>query len=118
MFTDPQSITYAAAAKSLPAISRDDESSEYKLNDAGVVYDLILQHQFAKRNRVTAKLRRDSYSADPLIPANSIPASVSASFTVDFPNTGVTATQAQDLANALILWLTSANVLKLINGET
>lgn len=117
MFADPQIVTYAAASKSLPAIGGDDDSREYKLNDGGVVYDLILQHQFAKRNRVTAKLRRDSFSADPLVPANSIPASVSCSVTIDFPNVGVTAAEAQSLANALIGWATSANVLRMINGE-
>lgn len=118
MLTDPQTITYAAASKVLPAISRGETSSSYKLNDAGVVYDLTVSHQFAKRNRVTARLKRDSFADDPLIESTNVLASITASFTIDFPTVGVTATNAQDLANALTAWLTSATILKLVNGET
>jgi hypothetical protein len=118
LFADPQSITYAAAAKSLPAIGRGDTSSEYKLNDSGVVYDLILSHQFAKRNRIVVRLRRDAYVTDPLVPANSQLASMTATFTMDFPTTGYTTTDAQNLGNALVSFLTSGNILKIANGET
>lgn len=118
MFTDPQTVTYAAAAKALPAIGRGDNESTYRLNDAGVVYDLSLSHQFAKRNRVVARLRRDSFADDPLVDSSNILASMTATFTIDFPTSGVTVTDAQNLGNALVAWLTSANVLKLANGET
>jgi len=118
VFADPQSVTYAAAAKSLPAISRGEDSSEYKLNDAGVVFDLIMSHQFKARNRVNVRLRRDAYATDPLIPTSNILASMTASFTLDFPNVGYTVADAQNLGNALVAYLTSANILKLANGET
>jgi hypothetical protein len=45
-------------------------------------------------------------------------ASMTTTITVDFPTTGLTVTDAQALANALIAWATSANVLKLVSGET
>ncbi|DAD52157.1 coat protein [ssRNA phage Esthiorhiza.2_19] len=118
MFSDPVSITYATVAKSLARIGSTDTQSEYKLNDSGVVYDLILSHQFAKRNRAVARLRRDAAVSDPIIPTQNILASMTASITVDFPTAGYTAADAQNLANALIAWATSANILKLINGET
>jgi len=118
MFADPQSVTYATVAKSLPAIGRNETQSEYKLNDSGVVYDLILAHQFGKRNRAVARLRRDSFASDPLVPANNILGSMTATLTVDFPTVGLTAADAQALAKALIAWATDANVLKLVNGET
>lgn len=118
MFSDPQSVTYATVAKSLPAIGRTAENSEYKLNDAGVVYDLTLSHQFKARNRVVARLRRDSFAEDPIKPTQNILASMTASFTLDFPTTGLTVADAQALGNALVAWLTSANLLKLANGET
>ncbi|DAD50255.1 coat protein [ssRNA phage Gerhypos.4_35] len=118
MFSDPQVVTYAAAAKSLPAISRGDAQSEYKLNDSGVIYDLTIAHQFKARNRVSARLRRDSYASDPLAPASNVLASATVSFVIDFPNVGVTGTDAQSLAKALIGFLTDANVLKMVNGET
>lgn len=118
MFADPQSVTYAAAAKSLPAIGRGDSQSEYKLNDSGVVYSLTLSHQFKTRNRVVARLRRDSAVTDPLIPAQNIQASMSATFTMDFPTAGLSTTDAQSLGKALVAWLSDANLLKMANGET
>jgi hypothetical protein len=118
VFTDPQSVTYATVAKSLPAISRGESASSYRLNDSGVVYDLTLSHQFAKRNRAVARLKRDVYAADALVPTQFALASMTATLTMDFPTTGYTASDARDLANALTAFLTSANLLKLANGET
>ena len=118
MFADPQSVTYNAVAKSLPAIGRSDSQSEYKLNDAGVVYDLIISHQFKARNRAVVRLKRDAFVADALVPAQNVLASMSATFTIDFPTTGYTAADAQNLGNALVAWLTSGNILKVVNGET
>lgn len=118
MFTDPQSVTYATVAKSLAAISRGDESSVYRLDDSGVVYQLTLSHQFKNRKRVVARLQRNSYSSDPLIPSQNILASMTATMTIDFPNAGLAATDAQSLAKALVGWLSDANILKLANGET
>jgi hypothetical protein len=118
MFSDPQPITYSAVAKSLARIDSPPGASEYRLNDSGTVYDLILSHQFAKRNRAVARLRRDAFATDPLVPAQNILASATATFTADFPTTGLTATDAQLLGNALVAWLTPANLLRLVNGET
>lgn len=118
MFSDPQSVTYNAVAKSLPAISRGEEQSVYRLDDSGVVYTFQISHQFAKRKRAVVRLQRSSYSADPLVPAQNLLASATATLTVDFPNYGMTATDAQLLAKALVGWLSDANILKAVNGET
>jgi hypothetical protein len=118
VFADPQALTYAAVSKSLPAIGRNETQSEYKLNDSGTLYGFILSHQFKTRNRVVARFQRTAASADPLIPTQNILASATASFTLDFPNVGVTPTDAQNLGKALVAWLTDANLLKMINGET
>lgn len=118
MFADPQSVTYATVAKSLAAISRGDESSTYRLDDSGVVYQLQLGHQFKQRKRVVARLQRTSFASDPLVPANNLLASMTATLTLDFPNVALTATDAQNLGKALVGWLSDANILKLANGET
>lgn len=118
VFSDPQSVTYSTVAKSLPAIGRSDSQSEYKLNDSGVVYDLILSHQFKARNRVVARLQRDSAVSDPLVPAQNILASMTATMTIDFPKVGLSTADAQALGKALRDWLTDANILKLVGGET
>lgn len=119
MFADPQTVTYATVAKSLAAVSRGNDSSSYKLNDSGVVYTMLLSHQFKpRRTRAVARLQRDAFASDPLAPANNVLASMTASFTIDFPTVGLTAADAQNLANALTAWATPANILKLANGET
>lgn len=119
MFADPQSITYATVAKSLPAISRSADQSEYKLFDSGgVVYDLRLGHTFKSRSRAFARIQRDSFSSDPLVPANNLLASMSATISFDYPNFGLTVSDIQNLGAALTGWATAANILKLVSGET
>lgn len=118
MFADPQSVTYVTVAKSLAAVGRSADQSEYKLNDAGVVFSLILSHQFKTRSRVVARLRRDNYASDPLVPAQNILASMTATLTIDFPQVGLTPADAVSLAKALRDWASDANLLKLVNGET
>jgi hypothetical protein len=118
VFSDPQSVTYATVAKSLPAIGRTDSESTYRLDDNGVKYTLTLSHQYKARNRVAARLRRDSFVSDPLVPANSMLASMTCSFTLDFPNTGLAGSDVQSLGKALVGFLSDANILKLVNGET
>jgi len=119
MFADPQSVTYATVAKSLPAIGRNETQSEYRLDDSGgVVFDFTISHQFKARNRAVARLRRDSIVTNPLNTATSVAASMTATFTLDFPPQVLTAADAQALGNALVAWLTSSNILKMANGET
>jgi len=120
MLADPQSVTYNAVAKSLAAISRGDDQSTYFLNDSGVKYTLNVLHTFKKggRNRVVARLNRESYATDPLVPADNIIAGMTATVTFDFPDFGLVNTDVQNLGNALTAWLSSANILKLVNGET
>lgn len=119
MFADPQSITYATVAKTLPTIGRDDNASRYRLNDSGTVYDLTLSHQFKPvRTRTVARLQRDAIVANPMNSAQNMGASMTATLTMDFPVSGLTPADAQTLATALVAWATPANLLKLASGET
>jgi hypothetical protein len=117
VFADPQSVTYSGAAKSLPKIGGNQDQSSFRMNDSGVTYELTIGHSFKARTRVFARLRRDSYVADPLVPANSIGASMTATLTIDFPNTGVMPSDALALGNALVAWATSARLTQLTGGE-
>lgn len=118
MFSDPQSITYAAVAKSLPAISRGDSQSVYQLNDSGTVYTLSLSHQFKTRNRCVARLQRDAYVADAVVPAQNVRASMTATVTLDYPTAGYTLSDVQAIGKCLVALLTDATILKLAGGET
>lgn len=118
MFADPQSVTYNTVAKSLVTTARGDNSSVYELNDSGVKYKLTLSHQYSKRNRVAARLERETYASDPIVPAQNILAGATVTFVMDFPNVGLLPIDVSYLAQALVDWLTDANLLKLINNET
>lgn len=118
MLADPQGVTYAGAAVSLPRTGTDANASTYKTQVAGVDYSLIVRHDSKKRNRANVSLRRESAVTDPLVPANSIRASMSASFTLDFPTSGLTTADAQALGKALVGFLTDAILLKVAGGET
>lgn len=120
MFADPQSVTYATVAKSLVKIDNPPGSGVYGLNDSGVVYNLALSHQLKAtgRNRVVSRLTRSAFAADVLVPAQNILASATSSFTLDFPSYGLTAADIQALGVAHVGWLSSANILRLIQGET
>lgn len=119
MLSDPQSITYASADKSLPAISRGTDSSVYAFNDSGVDYTLTVSHAFAKRNRAIVRLTRSSYASDVLVPANSVLASMSVTLTMDWPVTGLSVADITNAANALVAYLgTSGLVGRIAGGET
>lgn len=134
MFTEPLSLTYAGASKSLPRTGTSQNESVYRLVEAGgTSLELRLSHQFAdvsrsqgkaakgagqqQRNRAVARLTRQALVSDPLVTGQSVPSSWTATLTIDFPVL-VTATDAQALANALTGFLSSGNILKLASGET
>jgi len=122
VFADPQSVTYNGSAKSLPAVSRGEDKSVYRLVDSGVLYELTLSHSDnGKRSRAVARLVRTAAVADVLVPANNVVASMSATITVDFPDTGYTPTDAGYLIRALGGWLSASTYTaadKLLNFET
>lgn len=118
MLADPQSVTYATVAKNLPAISRGESSSKYQLNDGSATFELQISHAFKARNRVVARLSRETYVADPIHPTQFILAGMTATVTMDFPRVGLLPSDAQALAKALVGYLTDATILKLANGET
>lgn len=119
MLSDPQSITYATVSKSLPRIDTGPAGSIYQLNDSGTIYNLTISHQFAKRNRAVVRLRRDSFATDPLTPANSLLASMTASLTIDFPTTGLTVADAASLTKALTDFLAVSGIAaRVAGGET
>lgn len=117
MLSDPQSVTYNTVAKSLVRSSSGDRMSEYRLNDSGTLYLLRTGHTFAKRNRVFARLARDAYVADPVVPTQNLFAGSVVTLSIDWSSIGQTATDAQNIAKALVAWASDATLLKLINGE-
>lgn len=117
MFADPQTVTVNAVAQTLAAITRSEFKSVYR-EDIGE-YQLEISHQEGKsRNRRMVRLTRTKIAADPFIPATNVEVSHSVYMVVDAPIVGYTNTELKDDALGLTAWLTSANVLKVLGGES
>lgn len=117
MFSDPQSITVNSVAQSLPTIARNTNDSVYQISDAS--YKMIIAHQFKpERNRYTVRIDASKTAADPLVSANNRIYSQSVYIVIDKPTVGYSNTEASYLALALAAWCTSANLLKVLGGET
>jgi hypothetical protein len=117
MFSDPQTVTVATVAQTLPAISREPASSKYR-EDVGE-YELVISHQEnRKRNRRVVRLNRTKITADPFIPANNVEVSHSCYLVIDAPIAGFTNAEIEDDVAGLVGWLTPANVLKVLGGES
>lgn len=116
MFVDPQSVTVNAVAKTLPAISRGDGTSTYSLDDGAI--KLTISHNYAKRKRFTVRIDTNKVAADPLASANNMLYSASVYLVMDAPNVGYSNAEVRDYAIALTGFLTSANILKVLGGES
>lgn len=117
MFADPQTVTVNAVGQTLPAISRETFKSTYR-KDTGE-YTLSISHQEgAKRNRRVVRIDRTIVTTDPFIPAQNVEVSHSIYLVIDVPLAGFSSTQVKDDILGLTGWLTSANVLKVLGGES
>jgi hypothetical protein len=117
LFSDPQTVTVNSVAQTLAAISREELKSIYREDVAE--YELVISHQEnGKRNRRVVRLNRTTVSADPFIPAQNVTNTVSYYLVIDTPLAGFTNTQMKDDVLGLTAWLSSANVLKVLGGES
>lgn len=115
MLADPQSVTVNAVAQSLPAVARKELASEYRKDDGS--YALIISHAEGKRNRRVVRLENRKIATDPLTAENA-EFSMSTYLVIDTPPVGYTNTELKDIVLGLTAWLTSANVLKVLGGES
>lgn len=117
MFSDPQTVTVNSVAQSLAAISRERFKSVYR-EDVGE-YELEISHQEgSKRDRRMVRLNRTITTADPFIPANNIEVSSSIYLVIDTPIAGFSNDDVKLDALGLVGWLTAANILKVLGGES
>lgn len=115
MFADPQSVTVNAVAKTLPLTSREGMESIY--TESTGEHQLKVSHQLASRNRRVVRLDHEKVAADPLTAVNAT-VSTSVYIVIDEPLWGYTDAEVNYLVQALTLWLSSANVLKVLGGES
>lgn len=117
MFSEPQSLTVATVAKSLPRVSFGDFDGVFQTSDASL--KLRISHVLRNRNRRTVRLDITKTAADPLLDGVSRPYSMSVYTTVDHPTVGFSNQEVIDNLKALTDWLAVAgNATKLAGGES
>lgn len=117
MFADPQSITVATVAKSLPAVSRAPDSSVYKM-DTGDYSLTISKARTGSRKRFAVRVDARKIAPDPLTASNNVEYTSTVILSMNMPFVGYTSAEIKDIALALTAWATSANLLKVLGEET
>jgi hypothetical protein len=115
-FADPQSVTVNAVAQSMPRISSEKTKSAYRKDDGA--YALTIAHTEGNRNRRTVRLDFQKVAADPFQPSVNQKFTGSVYLVIDHPPTGYTNTELKDISLGLCTYLTSANLLKVLGGES
>jgi hypothetical protein len=115
MYADPQTITIDVTAHDLARIQSGTTKSIYANSDQTV--KMTLSHQ-EQKNRVRHMARVDNVvvAADPLTAVNASQ-TLGVYIVIDEPSFGFEAADIDDVTQALIAWLTSANVLKLLSMQ-
>lgn len=120
-FADPQAVTIGSTpgAVSLARTGSGQDTGSFKTAD-GLV-SMTVSSQYGKtRTRRTLRLTRDATVTDPLIPAQSVRASMSCYIVVDTPLYGFTVAEQKDLVLALGVVLSASSGAKasqLLGGE-
>lgn len=117
-YADPQSVTIAGVANSLPRTGSGVDQGSFTSND-GLV-KLNVASTYGKRTRRTIRLSHNKIATDPLLAGQSVPVSMAVYVVVDTPLTGYTVAQQKEIVDAFTAYLTAstgANVTKLLGGE-
>lgn len=118
-FSDPQSITIAGSAISLPRTSVGLNSAEYSSAD-GLVH-LKASSLYGRRTRRTIRVDHEKITADPFIPTQNSKVSMSSYIVFDVPVAGYTNAQQLEVWVGFIAALSaSSNLLitKILGGES
>lgn len=116
MYADPQSITINAVPISLPRVSVGTNEATYRSADE--VVQMRISHQSSKgRKRRMVRVDKTVIAADPLTAEN---ASQKAGIylVIDEPSFGFSDADLDYVVDGLIAWLSSANIAKLLGGES
>jgi hypothetical protein len=112
MLTDPQSITINAVASDYNRVESVGKRSTYVTSDG--TKEFIVSHQESK-NRIRRMVRLNStvVASDPLTAENAYQ-KAGVYLVVDEPTYGFTDADVDHLVDALVAWLSSANIAELL----
>lgn len=117
-YADPQSVTINAVPVSMPRTSSGTNSGVFTSNDSLV--KLSVSHSYGARNRRVLRLDHRKVAADPLLSGVNNEYTMAAYVVLDTPKVGYTVTEAKQVADALVAYLTAssgAQITKLLGGE-
>lgn len=115
-FTDPQTVTIATVETSLPRVSIGPSDATYRSADETV--QMRISHQQSKgRKRRMVRLDSTVIAADPLTAENTSQ-KAGVYIVIDEPAFGFTDEVLDGYVDALVAWLTSGNIAKLLGGES
>lgn len=114
-FADPQTVTVATVAQTLPEVGSKNGGA-YRKSDGTLTLKIL--HQEGKRNRRTVRLDFEKVAADPYDNDRNRNYSGSAYIVMDTPVVGFTNQEIADFVGGLTGWLTEPTVLKVLGGET
>lgn len=118
-FTDPQSVTIAGVATSLPRVSSGVGKSDYQSSD-GLIH-LTASNAYGRRTRRVLRIDHSKLTADPFIPAQNSKVSMSNYMVFDLPVAGYTNAQALEVYTGFKTLFTSTSdalIVKLLGGES
>lgn len=114
-FSDPQSITVDAVPQTLNLVQSDGKKSIYAAADES--FKMTISHQeSAKRTRRMVRIDNRVVAADPLTSVNEYKG-LGVYVVVDEPEYGFADTDIDNVVQALVAWLTPANVTKLLSSQ-
>lgn len=116
MFSEPQSVTVNAVANSLPRVEFGARKGTFATSDGAIT--LSIAHDLRNRNRRTVRLDFAKTAADPLLDGVSRQYTMSTYVVIDHPKVGFTVTEVQKNLEALVDWLSDAQILKVVGGES
>lgn len=118
MFSDPQSITVAGVAKSLPRVSSGDFTGRFRGSDGA--YELYISHVSGKKDRSVVRVNSRKIGANPLDPSKNVPYTAAAYLVLEAPpqTSGFSTTELEDMVKALVAYLSAANVTKFVGKES
>jgi len=115
MFTDPQSVTVNAVAKSMPKILSEGTKSVYRTSDG--LFEMTVSHQLSRqRIRSLVKISQRAIVPDPLTSANDYETLI-AQIIIDRPEVGFDATTIGYLITGITAWINTAGVVGKLYGQ-
>lgn len=116
---DPQSITIGGVTTSLPKVFTEGDETKYASADG--LLELVVSHDYGKRNRHLIRFNHNKLTSDPFIPAQNVKVGMSSYLVLDVPPAGYTNTEQLTIA-ASFLTICEASTFqvltKLIAGES